>query len=301
MSKFTGITLFSGVGCSSLAIRNLGGDVVAHEFNPNAVASLSANGIKVTEGDVRNVDFTAYAGADVVEGGPPCQPFSQAHEGKGRFDERDMIPEFIRAVAEIGPRLFVMEEVQTLTWAKHADYLAHVVECLSVLGYVVEQRVLNAADHGSAQARKRLFLVGVRADVAEERLGAAVRWPRKQQERTMAEFLGWTPVDCLLRNEMVPDARAHDAERCLWPMARPAMTVVGSFRPEVMAAPGYRKAGDPPRQATPGSVVVTEAERKALMGLPEDWVVCGNQAARDLQIGNGVVVGLMQQLIEINM
>jgi site-specific DNA-cytosine methylase len=83
-------------------------------------------------------------------------------------------------------------------------------------------------------------------------------------------------------------------------MHRSAMTVVGSFRPEVMAAPGYRKAGDPPRQATPGSVVVTEEERKRLMGLPADWIVVGNQAARDLQIGNGVVVGLMRVLVGIN-
>lgn len=294
------VTLFSGVGCSSLALRNLGFDVTTHEFNKVACQSLQANGFKVVKGDVRNVDFTAYAGAEVVEGGPPCQPFSQAHAGDGRFDPRDMIPEFIRAVAEILPKLFVMEEVQTLTWARHADYLAHVIACLEALGYVVDQRVLNAADHGSAQARRRLFVVGVRVDVAEGRRRAPIRWPAIKPERTMAEFLGWSMATCAERNLAVPDPRAHATARALWPMTRPAMTVVGSFRPEVMAAPGYRRAGDPPRQATPGSVVVTEAERKALMGLPADWVVVGNEAQRSLQIGNGVVVDLMQQIIASN-
>lgn len=289
------ITLFSGVGCSSLAARNLGFDVVAHEFNPNACDTLRANGIKVVEGDVREVDFTVYAGATLVEGGPPCQPFSQAHDGHGQFDPRDMIPEFIRAVAEILPEVFIMEEVQTLTWAKHSEYLAMVVSDLEAIGYRVDKRVLNAAEHGSVQARKRLFVVGIRADLERD-----VVWPEKTAGPTMAEFLGWSHQEALHRNRMVPDARAH-VDSVTWPYLRSAMTVVGSFRPEVMAAPGYRKAGDPPRQGTPGSVVVTEAERKALMGLPEDWRVVGHPASRDLQIGNGVVVDLMQALAAINL
>lgn len=298
-TQLFGITLFSGVGCSSLALRNLGVEVTTHEFNADACDSLRANGFKTVEGDVRDVDFTQYQGIDVLDGGPPCQPFSQAHDGDGRFDPRDMIPEFIRAVAEAQPRLFVMEEVQTLTWAKHRAYLDHVIECFEALGYRVEAKVLNAAAHGFDQARKRLFVVGIRADQERD-----VAWPELQPSRTMAEALGWSEETCFERNQAVPDERArlsiHD-ERWEWPMRRPAMTVVGSFRPEVMAAPGYRKAGDPPRQATPGSVVVTEAERKALMGLPADWTVCGDRSARDLQIGNGVVVGLMQELVRINL
>lgn len=293
-----GITLFSGVGCSSLALRNLGFEVTAHEFNEDACDSLRANGIKVVEGDVRSVDFTIYAGADVVEGGPPRQPFSQAHDGDGRFDPRDMIPEFIRAVAEVLPKVFVMEEEQALTWRRHRDYLDHVKSCLEVLGYRVEWRVLNAAEHGHAQARKRLFLVGIRAD-----LGYAPRWPYMRPGPTMAEALNWSAKTCIARNLAVSDRRAHVTDgKCLWPLDRPAMTVVGSFRPEVMAAPSYRKAGDPPTaRPTPGSVMVAEEERKTLMGLPQNWIVCGTRAARDLQIGNGVVVGLMQELININL
>lgn len=293
------LTLFSGVGCSSLALRNLGADVIAHELDPDACDTLRANDFKVEEGDVRDFDFTVYGGdVDLLEGGPPCQPFSQAHgdKGTGRFDPRDMIPDFIRAVAETLPRVFVMEEVQTLTWAKHRDYLAYVIECLEALGYAVEAKVLNAARHGSVQARKRLFVVGIRAD--QER---APQWPQERRGPTMAAFLGWDKHEARKRNLMVPDVRAHDSYLCTWPYQRPAMTVVGSFRPEVMAAPGYRKAGDPPRQGTPGSVVVTEAERKRLMGLPTDWRVCGNEGSRSLQIGNGVVVDLMHDIFAANL
>lgn len=302
------VTLFSGMGSSSKALRDLGYDVLPHDFNADAVATLQANGFTEARlADVREIDYSEprYADVEVLAGGPPCQPFSQAHHGEGQYDPRDMIPEFLRAVAEMLPSLFVMEEVQTLAWSRHAEYLAMVVDHMETLGYVVEHRVLNAAEHGLAQARKRLFVVGVRLDVAERWAMydvPAISWPEKVPGPTMAEALGWDWRECVKRNMQVPDARARitDLDTVTWPLRRPAMTVVGSFRPEVMAAPGYRKAGDPPRQATPGSVVVTLEERLKLQDMPEDWILCGSQAARDLQVGNSVPCGLIRDLIDIN-
>lgn len=297
------VTLFSGMGSSSKALRDLGYDVLAHDFNADAVATLAANGFAARRVDVREIDYTSptYRNVEVLAGGPPCQPFSQAHAGDGQYDPRDMIPEFLRAVAEMLPETFVMEEVQTLAWTRHAAYLAMVIDHMETLGYVVEHRVLNAAEHGLAQARKRLFVVGRRLDIAE-RDGDGILWPAKKQGPTMAEALGWDWRECVKRNMQVPDARARltDLDTVTWPLRRPAMTVVGSFRPEVMAAPGYRKAGDPPRQATPGSVVVTLEERLILQDMPTDWILCGSTAARDLQVGNSVPCGLIRHLIALN-
>lgn len=85
-----------------------------------------------------------------------------------------------------------------------------------------------------------------------------------------------------------------------WCYERPAMTVVGSFRPDVMAAPGYRKAGDGPRQNTLGSVVLTLEERLVLQDMPRDWIVRGSKAKQDLQVGNSVPCGLIRDLIDLN-
>lgn len=291
------VTLFSGLGSSSLALRSLGFEVIPHDFMPEAVASLRANGFRnAREIDVRKIDYTvpAYANVKVLAGGPPCQPFSQSHDGDGRFDPRDMIPEFIRAVAELLPELFVMEEVQTLTWKRHADYLAMVEDDLRAIGYDVEHRVLNAADYGQPQARKRLFIVGRRVDI-----GRPIDWPSKEDYApiTMAEALEWTEADCRLRNQMAPEPARVNDDRCLWPLHRASTTVVGSFRPEVQAAPGYRKAGDGPRQNTPGSVVTTLSERIALQGLPSDWIVLGSPAKQALQVGNSVPMPLIRDII----
>ena len=307
------VTLFSGLGSSSLALRSLGFHVLAHDFMAEAVQSLHANGFTdARRVDVREIDYSdpRYEGVEIVAGGPPCQPFSQSHDGDGRFDPRDMIPEFIRAVAELLPSVFVMEEVQTLTWKRHADYLEMVEDDLRAIGYRVEHRVLNAADYGLPQARKRLFIVGVREDVAESEmrqkvLGGPVAWPSKDdyEPMTMAEALYWTEADCRLRNGMAPEpARVGlEDDRCLWPLRRASTTVVGSFRPDVQAAPGYRKAGDGPRQNTPGSVVTTLAERIALQGLPSDWIVCGSESKQALQVGNSVPMPLIRNLIDENL
>lgn len=73
-----------------------------------------------------------------------------------------------------------------------------------------------------------------------------------------------------------------------WTHNRPSTTVVGTFRPEVIAGPGYRKAGDGPRQNAEGSVVTSVAERLVLQGYPPQFALEGSKSAVALQLGNAV-------------
>ena len=260
------LALFSGIGGMAHGQAQLGHDVTAVEKVPTFVETVRRNlpSVRVIEADVKAMEFTEPY--DVVIGGPPCQPFSQAADNLGQYDARDCIPDFIRAVQGARPRLFVMEEVPTLTWTKHRDYLDRVLGDLRDLGYVVDHRVLNMADYGVPQARRRLFVIGIRAD-----LGTEVSWPEKSPDRiTMADSLGWTRQVAERRAAMAPVPGDPS-----WVFERPSTTVVGSFRPDVQAAPGYRKAGDGPRQNTPGSVVITEAEALTLQGLPSPGALPG--------------------------
>lgn len=290
----TAVTLFSGIGSSSRAAQNTGHRLLAcvESWQP-AADTLRAHGFPVVQRDVKTIDFANLrAKVDLVAGGAPCQPFSQSADNAGEYDERDCIPDFIRAVRDLQPELFILEEVPTLTWKRHADYLARVLADLRALGYTVDYRVLDLSKQGVAQKRRRLFVIGRRGD-------RPVRWPDELEVRTMADALGWNTLTCRERNLLAPPL-AHDAERCLWPMTRPSTTVVGSFRPDVQAAPGYRVAGDGPRQNAPGSVVITEAEAKILQGLPPWWQVCGNEAQRRLQIGNTCPSIALERLITTN-
>lgn len=114
-----------------------------------------------TAGDVTAIDWRAYRGeVDVLHGGPPCQPFSLAGNRRGADDVRDMVPEFVRAVREVMPRAFLMENVSGLAARKFADYLQGVL--FGPLGrkYDIVTFALNAADFGVPQRRARVFFVG---------------------------------------------------------------------------------------------------------------------------------------------
>lgn len=219
------------------------------------------------------------------------QPFSQASQNTlADADPRDCIPDFIRAVRELRPRLFIMEEVKTLTYERHRRYFNAILDEFRGLGYDVDWLVLDMSKYGVPQARKRLFIVG-RND------GQPVAWPTEAKRViTMAEALEWTGEVADYRARLAPGMYASPR----WVFERPSTTVVGSFRPDVQAAPGYRKAGDPPRQNTPGSVVITLEEALVLQGLPRDWKLAGNEAQKRLQIGNTCPPTITQQITEAN-
>ena len=146
-------------------------------------------------GDVREFDYSTIKGnIDLVSGGPPCQPFSMGGKHAGPTDTRDMFPQAVRAVRELRPRAFMVENVKGLTRAAFASYLEYIRLQLtypenvrrrdeawpdhlarleryhtrgkpSGLHYRLVMRLLNAADYGVPQKRERVFLVGFRSDL----------------------------------------------------------------------------------------------------------------------------------------
>lgn len=82
-----------------------------------------------------------------------------------------------------------------------------------------------------------------------------------------------------------------------WTENRPSPTIVGSFAPDVVAAPGYRKAGDGPRQSQPGSVRVTVQEAGVLQSFPADYPWQGSRSAQYRQAGDAVPPLLAEAII----
>lgn len=163
--SLTAIDLFAGAGGLSLGLRDSGWDIVASfENNQEACATYAKNfsATKLHCANVQSINFAQYKGVDLVVGGPPCQPFSVAGKQLATQDLRNMIPEFIRAVQEIRPKAFLMENVAGLLTSKHVKYSASVVQTLESLGYNVFVKVLCAYDYGVAQRRNRVFFVGMK-------------------------------------------------------------------------------------------------------------------------------------------
>jgi DNA (cytosine-5)-methyltransferase 1 len=162
--KPTVVELFAGAGGMAVGLEQAGFEHVALvERDRQAVRTLRRNGFKdVQYRDARDVDYSRWQGVDLVAGGPPCQPFSLGGVDGGDADPRDGWPTAARAVAEIRPRAFLFENVAGLARDKFEPYLESVLKRFYDLGYCVHVRLVDAADYGIPQHRRRMLMVGFR-------------------------------------------------------------------------------------------------------------------------------------------
>lgn len=155
----TVLELFAGCGGMALGFKRAGvRTVLAVEWDADACSSLRANiSDRVAQCAVEEID--RFPASDVVAGGPPCQGFSNLGE-KVPFDPRRQLwRHFLRAVADANPVAFVMENVPPLL--KSQEYV-EIREMAERLGFQVDQWILNAADYGTPQIRKRAIIIGLR-------------------------------------------------------------------------------------------------------------------------------------------
>jgi len=170
------LELFAGAGGMALGFGSEGFEHAALvEIDEKACNTLrAAFGEKhVIQGDLSTMDFSPWKGVDVLTGGPPCQPYSNAGKKAGRKDVRDGFPWFIRAIKETDPRYFLAENVAGFAQKRHVGYREEILKEMKSLGYGVKWELLNCADYGVPQARRRVFIMGWRLDQPEP------SWPSK--------------------------------------------------------------------------------------------------------------------------
>ena len=200
------IELFTGAGGLALGIHRAGFHHLAVvEFDHDACNTLRINsdrqsiidvGWNVEEGDVHKFDYSNFPrGIELLGGGAPCQPFSLGGKHAGEADSRNLFPEVFRAVRELRPKAFLLENVRGLTrqaFIPYLDYILlqlefphvahrpdegweeHKARLLAVKRatgdaperrYDVKRLVVDVADYGIPQRRHRVFIVGFRHDL----------------------------------------------------------------------------------------------------------------------------------------
>lgn len=183
----TAVELFCGVGGMGLGFEQAGFDVLAavdldpvhlaaHKRNFPLCESLCEDVSDLSRSDLlsaarrgwakRHSD-TDFAGpVDCLFGGPSCQGFSVIGRQNPDDPRNALVGEFARVVSSLRPRWFVLENVPGLVSGKYKARLSGLYDDLKVAGYqVAEPWLLNASDYGVPQERKRVFVVGARADM----------------------------------------------------------------------------------------------------------------------------------------
>jgi len=202
------VELFAGAGGLALGISKAGFQHEAViEWDKDACETIRVNQTRGLEYltnwplyqmDVRDFDYSSIPdGLDLLGGGPPCQPFSLGGKHRGQNDHRNMFPEAVRAVRELKPRAFLLENVKGLLRESFAKYFEYIILQLTYpefikkggedwtdhlalleryhtwgknngLGYQVVFGLFNAANYGVPQKRERIIIVGFRSDLGLE-------------------------------------------------------------------------------------------------------------------------------------
>ena len=168
-SQYRLIDLFAGCGGMTQGFVDSGRftPVFAVEWDGDAAETYRDNfGDHITASAIEEVPDTAFPSAHVVIGGPPCQGFSPLNRDAVGMERRELWREYLRALTKVAPDAFVMENVpELLSSPEYVDFKNEASE-----DFTVDERILNAADYGVPQRRRRAIVVGVKKDLE-------VRWP----------------------------------------------------------------------------------------------------------------------------
>lgn len=302
------VSLFSGGGGLDLGFEKAGCETaVCIDHDPVACETLRYNRPtwNVVCDDIREFDATPYRGAEIVIGGPPCQGFSTAGKGNPNDARNFLWQEYMRVVEEVQPKVVVLENVSALSHRRNGDHLTGIMDRLEEEGFDFAYGVLNAADYGVPQARRRLIIIGVRDGAA------SLPKPTTQGDPIAV----WSAIRDLADREAdrefnhTPNKHApHVVER--WEQLGPGENDPNYNRARldptkpsatIRAGGGYGPSGNhlagfhPPIHPTlPRQLTVREAAR--IQTFPDNWFLCGPKTIQGRQIGNAVPVKLAEAI-----
>ena len=276
------LELFSCLGGMSEGFRRAGLAVTeAVDFDSDACDSYEQNlGHRPLQLDIKKqIQLLGRAiesgdPYDFVLTDPPCKSWSDSGKRQGIADPRDCLLETIAIISHAQPKAWLLANVPGMANKKNKPLVDRALSYLT--GYDVHFKMLNAADFGVAQKRKRPFWIGLPP-------GTPFQWPEPSHPEgswiTCRQALGHLPAEGLGRPVKLrwsaDSHRDHRPNR--WDLV--GKTVAGNPN-------GDGALIEPKSQHGPDAIVLSEVARLILQGFPEDWVVCGKtKKSRDAQIG----------------
>ncbi len=308
------LDLFAGAGGWDLAAADLGIEADGVEIMPAALLTREAAGLSTVHHDVWTFPVTLLAQYEMLIASPPCQTFAQSGNGAGRKALNNVLALMpsvssltLRGLQECGKALgddrtalvlsplwyaLNMPSLRSTAWEQVPTVLPvweAAAEVLRADGWNVWTGIVHSEQYGVPQARKRAVLIASLDHEVDRPTPTHSKYHTHNKTKLDEGVLPWVTFGDALGRTATPALEGDTLEDLAWVDSRPAPTMVGSFRPDIVAKPGYRKPGDPPHQKTPGSVVLNSpAESGILQSFPADHPWQGTVAKQYLQAGNAV-------------
>lgn len=311
------IDLFAGIGGIRIAFENSGVKCVkSSEIDKYACATYENNFHEKPLGDITKIQAQELPDFDIIAGGFPCQPFSLGGLRKGFEDTRGtLFFEVARLIKDRQPKAFFLENVEGLANHDGGKTIKVIENVLSDLGYNFQWKVMNACDYGVPQNRKRWYCVGFRNDLnigfdgQEGSFSKVYSFPEKCELKYKVKDIVEVEVDDCYKisetckknvlqylDEFKNSKRFHEEEEILANEIRASRC-------------NYRGDGISPcltaKMGTGGNNVpvvvsqmrkLTEKECLKIMGFPDWYVIEKNTMHSYKQIGNSVVVSIVDML-----
>lgn len=272
--------------------------------------------------DIRYLDGRDYAGrVDLLVGGSPCQSFSTVGAQRGLEDARGtLFYDFARIVSEVRPKVFIYENVKGLTTNDEGRTLETIKRIFTdTLHYrISDEQVLNAANYGIPQTRRRLFIIGIRDDVQSREF----KYPEPVELRyTMQDFLeeqcaqGHFGYDDTTGELVVERVAGHpDPKFILTPGVQKYVLASGtknfrtSTKTDLPIARTLLKTMTQHHRAGVDNYITVSEEPKVLraltdreclrlMGYPDSFKIVVSSPQVYRQAGNSIVVDVMMAII----
>lgn len=208
-------SFFSGAGGLDLGFKKAGFNIIfANEFDKDIWATYEHNHPETVldKRSITLIDESEVPDCDGIIGGPPCQSWSEAGSRRGIEDKRgQLFFDFIRILEAKKPSFFLAENVSGMLAPRHKDALENIKNTFLDAGYDLHFKLLNAADFGIAQDRKRVIFIGFRSDLKID-----YSFPEPQQEakclNDIIRDLEESAVPALDKSKPNPDVKIKNHE-----------------------------------------------------------------------------------------
>ena len=281
-----------------IAFESVGGRCVfSSEWDKFAQCTYEWNFGELPHGDITQIEATDIPDFDVLLAGFPCQPFSSIGRRQG-FEhptQGTLFHDIARIIEEKRPKCFLLENVEGLENHDGGRTIAVIDETLVKLGYLIDRRVLDAADYGVPQHRRRTYIVGFRKGSRSDVFPMA--WPKQSRTRRgIGQFLesnveGYS-ISQHLQNVYIfkkDDGRPEIVDRT---STKPVKTLCASYHKI------QRLTGTFVRDGKTGLRLLTEFECREIMGFPR-WFEIPESVSRTQmyrQFGNSVAVPVVKKI-----